>query len=54
MTMFLMNTVTLILFFHQRGAAFTRTGILSVEVNNLHEMWAGRFWQALKVQHNAL
>ena len=51
-----MNTMTLVFVFTEEvqrlhEVVFCR---LSVEVNYACGMWECRFWQALKVQHNAL
>ena len=50
---FIMNMVTLVFVFTE-GMQHLHVVVLSAEVNYAHGMWACCFWQALKVQHDAL
>ena len=48
-----MNTVTLVFVFTEEMQRLHKL-VLSAEVHYAHGMWMCRFWQALKVQHDAL
>ena len=48
-----MNMVTLVFIFTEEMQRL-HVVVLSAEVNYTRGMWACRFWQALKVQHDAL
>ena len=50
---FFMNTVTLVFVFTEEMQRL-HVVVLSAEVNYACGMWACRFWQALKVQHDVL